>query len=139
MLNVSQTRYNVVRYVARTVFKMRLSGAAYMPDYSNPNDEWDIFWTDSGVQVDKLYRMKPYQRINHFPGMYALARKDHLARNLQRMQKLFPEDYKFFPQTWLLPAEFGEFKRQFSDQLVSSKKRRKPGRKTFISKPEAAA
>ena len=90
---------------------MRLSGAPYMPDYSNPNDEWDIFWTDGGVQVDKLYRMKPYQRINHFPGMYALARKDHLARNLQRMQKLYPEDYKFFPQTWLLPAEFGEFKK----------------------------
>ena len=60
VLNVSQTKYNVVRYAARTVFKMRLSGAPYMPDYSNPNDEWDIFWTDGSVQVDKLYRMKPY-------------------------------------------------------------------------------
>ena len=57
---MSQTKYNVVRYVARTVFKMRLSGAPYMPDYQNPNDEWDIFWTDGSVQVDKLYRMKPY-------------------------------------------------------------------------------
>ena len=56
-----------------------------MADYSNPNDEWDLLWTDGTVQVDKLYRMKPYQRINHFPGMYALARKNHLARNLQRM------------------------------------------------------
>ena len=49
VLNVSQTKYNVVRYVARTVFKMRLSGAPYMPDYQNPNDEWDIFWTDGSV------------------------------------------------------------------------------------------
>lgn len=31
-----------------------------MPDYSNPNDEWDLLWTDGTVQVDKLYRMKPY-------------------------------------------------------------------------------
>ena len=85
VLNVSQTKYNIVRYVARTMFKMRLSGAPYMADYSNPNDEWDLLWTDGTVQVDKLYRMKPYQRINHFPGMYALARKNHLARNLQRM------------------------------------------------------
>ena len=42
------------------MFKMRLSGAPYHPEYENPNDEWDIFWTDGTVQVDKLYRMKPY-------------------------------------------------------------------------------
>jgi tubulin polyglutamylase TTLL6/13 len=85
VLNVSMTKYHVVRYVARTLFKMRLSNAAYHPEYEDPKDEWDIFWTDGQVQVDKLYRMKPYQRINHFPGMYALARKDHLARNFNRM------------------------------------------------------
>ena len=116
---------------------MRLSGAPYHADYDDPKDEWDIFWTDGLIQVDKLYRMKPYQRINHFPGMYALARKNNLARNLQRMLKLHPEDYKFFPQTWLLPAEFGEFKKQFPDQ--SKYKKKKLNRKTFISKPEAAA
>ena len=68
--------------------------------------------------------------------MYALARKDHLARNLNRLQKLFPEDYKFFPQTWLLPAEFGDFKKQFGEQ--NNKKKRKPNCKTFIGKPEAS-
>jgi hypothetical protein len=29
--------------------------------------------------------------------MYALARKDHFARNLNRMLKKFPEDYEFYP------------------------------------------
>ena len=33
VLNVSQTKYNVVRYVAKRMFKMRLSGAPYMADY----------------------------------------------------------------------------------------------------------
>lgn len=60
VLNVSMTKYGVVRYVARSLFKMRLSGAPYMADYKNPNDEWDLLWTDGTVQVDKLYRMKPY-------------------------------------------------------------------------------
>ena len=78
--------------------------------------------------------MKPYQRINHFPGMYALARKDHLARNLNRMQRVLPDEYNFFPQTWLLPAEYGDFKKQFPEGL----KRRKNTRKTFIAKPEAS-
>jgi hypothetical protein len=60
VLNVSQTRYHVVRYVARSMFKMRLSGANFSGDPDNPNDEWDIFWTDGSVQCEKLYRMKPY-------------------------------------------------------------------------------
>ena len=49
VLNVSQTKYNIVRYVARNQFKMRLSGAPYMADYQNPNDEWDLLWTDGTV------------------------------------------------------------------------------------------
>ena len=54
------------------------------------------------------------------------------------MLKHYPEEYKFFPQTWLLPAEFGEFKKQFPDQ-TKIKKKKIINRKTFISKPEAAA
>lgn len=134
VLNVSMTKYHVVRYVARTLFKMRLSNARYEQDPDDPSQEWDIFWTDGQVQVEKLYRMKPYQRINHFPGMYALARKDHLARNLHRMQKVLPDEYNFFPTTWLLPAEYGDFKKQFTE----TSKRKKAGRKTFIAKPEAS-
>ena len=60
--------------------------------------------------------------------MYALARKNHLARNLVRMQRLFPKEYKFFPKTWLLPAEYADFKQQFT----------KKKNKTFIVKPEAS-
>ena len=137
VLNVSQTKYHVVRYVARSLFKMRLSGVAYHVDYDNPNDEWDLFWTDGNVGPDKLYRMKPYQRINHFPGMQALSRKNNLARNLQRMMRFFPEEYKFFPQTWLLPAEYGDFSKQFTKTVGKNGKPKKSA-KTFISKPEAA-
>jgi hypothetical protein len=54
------TKYHVVRYVARTLFKMRLSNAAYHPEYEDPKDEWDILWTDGTVPVEKLYRMKPF-------------------------------------------------------------------------------
>lgn len=62
--------------------------------------------------------------------MYALARKNHLARNLGRMQKMFPDDYKFFPQTYLLPTEYSDFRSLFKDKKKSNK--------TFIVKPEAS-
>jgi len=47
--------------------------------------------------------MKPYQKINHFPAMYLIARKTFLGKNLKKLYKLFPEEYDFFPKTWILP------------------------------------
>lgn len=47
------------------------------------------------------------------------------------MQKYFPDDYNFFPQTWILPSEFAEFRQQI-DNLQKNKK------KTFIVKPAAS-
>lgn len=42
--------------------------------------------------------------------MFQIARKNYLARNLKKMLKQFPLDYKFFPKTWLLPNEMNELK-----------------------------
>lgn len=111
----------MVKYAGRKLLGFKLS---YEPEV-----EWDIFWTDNAVQPETLAKMQPFQKINHFPGMYSLARKNHLGRHLMRMKKAFPKAYKFFPQTYLLPAEYGEFKAQFV-------KGKKPV--TYIIKPEAS-
>jgi tubulin polyglutamylase TTLL6/13 len=96
---------------------------------NDPEDfEFDLWWTDGAVQPEKLARMKPYQKINHFPGMYGLARKNYLARNLNKLRKLFPQEYDFYPQTWVLPAEHGDLK---------TYSLRNP-RTTYIVKPEAS-
>lgn len=66
---------------------------------------WNILWSDSFPSVELFKNMKRFQQINHFPGMIEICRKDLLSRNLNRMIKLFPHDYKIFPKTWMLPAE----------------------------------
>ena len=71
--------------------------------------------------------MKPYQRTNHLPACYVLARKNLLARNLANMQSVLPNDFDFFPKTWILPADSKSFKEQFNDKRA----------KTFIIKPES--
>jgi hypothetical protein len=38
--------------------------------------------------------------------MFEICRKDLLARNLNRMLKIFPDDYNIFPKTWCFPAEY---------------------------------
>ncbi|XP_058531842.1 tubulin polyglutamylase TTLL6 [Ochotona princeps] len=71
--------------------------------------------------------MKSYQKINHFPGMSEICRKDLLARNMSRMLKMFPKDFHFFPRTWCLPADWGD--------LQAYSRLRK--NKTFICKPDS--
>lgn len=88
-------KYNVVRRVAAR-FGMR---------EVTEESSWDLYWTDLSVPTERAKDMKRFQRVNHFPGMTEICRKDLLARNLNRMQKLFPKDYNFFPKTWCFPAE----------------------------------
>ena len=91
--------------------------------------DWDICWTDNAVQPETLTKMELYQKINHFPGMYNLARKNLLGRGLMRMRKKFPEEFNFFPMTWMLPVEYHELKAYFESKA-------KGKARTFIVKPE---
>ncbi|XP_067570417.1 tubulin polyglutamylase TTLL6 isoform X1 [Pseudorca crassidens] len=69
----------------------------------------------------------PLQKINHFPGMTEICRKDLLARNMSRMLKIFPKDFHFFPRTWCLPADWGD--------LQNYSRSRK--NKVYICKPDS--
>ncbi|KFH11009.1 Tubulin-tyrosine ligase family protein [Toxoplasma gondii VAND] len=73
--------------------------------------------------------MRPYQKINHFVGTNAISRKNYLARNLLRMKAYYPQEYKFFPHTWSLPADLADFRCQFTGRR----------RKTYIIKPDASS
>jgi tubulin polyglutamylase TTLL6/13 len=69
---------------------------------------WDICWQDFGINPLLLREMKPWQRVNHFLGTQNIARKNTLAINLNKFSKAFPDEYNFFPKTWLYPSEFHE-------------------------------
>ncbi|XP_022129842.2 tubulin polyglutamylase TTLL13-like isoform X1 [Pieris rapae] len=116
---LTNCRYESIRKVA-SAFGMR---------EVSEEDAWNFYWTDMSVSVERAKEMKRFQRINHFPGMLEICRKDLLARNLNRMQKIYPKEYSFFPKTWCLPADFGE-------ALNYSKSRKN---KTFIIKPECGS
>lgn len=116
---ISNCRYEVIRRVAKK-FNLKEVGE---------NDKWNLFWTDYTVSIERCKEMKRFQRINHFPAMLEICRKDLLARNLNRMLKVFPKDYNFFPKTWCLPADLG-------DALNYSRIRKN---KTFILKPDTGS
>ena len=118
--NVGDTQYEVVKAVAKNKLGWYLN-----EDFLS--EEWDLEWTDNAVSPDKLSKMRTYQKINHFPGMYGICKKNYLAWNLNRMAKLFPNDYNYFPKTWVLPGDWIDFKNNFSKNKI------------FILKPEASS
>lgn len=89
-------------------------------------ESWNLFWTDMSVSTERAMKMSPFQRINHFPGMSEIARKNGLARNLNRISKALPDSmYNFYPKTWILPADAAELHKQAQDKKV----------RTYICKP----
>ncbi|XP_020567845.1 tubulin polyglutamylase TTLL6 isoform X2 [Oryzias latipes] len=115
-INLTNCKYESVRRAAR---RLGLREA-------KEDEDWTLLWTDCSVSLDRVKDMKCYQKINHFPGMNEICRKDSLARNLNRMLKLFPKDYNIFPKTWCLPADYSDF------QVYTRAKKSK----TYICKPD---
>lgn len=120
ILNISHTQYEIIKEVA-SMFGWSTT--------EEDESKWDLLWTDSAVSSERLSKMKITQKINHFPGMYQLARKNCMALNLNKLRKLYPADYDFYPLTWVLPVELTDF----ASVLAKNKS------KTFIVKPEASS
>lgn len=45
-------------------------------------------------------------------GMIEMLRKINLSRAVRTMQELFPEEYDFYPRSWILPEEYQQFSTQ---------------------------
>jgi len=125
--NVLNTEYTIIKEVLENEMKCKLCYDAEDIG-SEAGKEWDLYWHDLIITPEQLSKLKPYQKVNHFPGMEALYKKNLFGANLSKMRKLFPEEYAFFPSTWNLPADWNDFKLQFNG---------KP--RTFIIKPETGS
>ncbi|XP_051930471.1 tubulin polyglutamylase TTLL7 isoform X1 [Hippocampus zosterae] len=122
--NVAGTKYEIVRIVINEM------------DFLKTRDEDEtanLIWNDSAVQHEKIAELRNYQRINHFPGMGEICRKDCLARNMSKMIKCQSQEYSFVPKTWIFPAEYTQFQNYVKEM------RRKRKQKTFILKPANGA
>lgn len=44
--------------------------------------------------------------------MIEMLRKINLSRAMRTVQELFPEEYDFYPRSWILPEEYQQFSTQ---------------------------
>eukprot|EP00906_Rhabdomonas_costata_P007398 RCo010599 len=97
--------------------------------HTNHPNRWNVLWAKR-VTPQEWGNLTEYQKVNHFPGTWAIGRKDALAMNIQRMRRTHgAEAYGFVPQTYLLPQDA---------RLVELEFERNPGQ-TFIVKPAASS
>ena len=92
------------------------------------SEEYNLLWNDSYVPFDTIANLNKYQKANHFPGMSELAKKNLLAKNMNRISKALPGEFGFVPSTFILPGESEGLKSWFQSQ------KRRP---TLILKPDA--
>ncbi|XP_059175710.1 tubulin polyglutamylase TTLL7-like [Physella acuta] len=123
-VNLSGTRYEVVRYVVEK-FGFSISRDDDPTSY--------LIWNDTFVSPDKISELKPYQHINHFPGMVEVTRKDSLARNMMKMSKVMPDEFNFVPKTWILPTDYTVLQNYAKEMKLKKKS------KTYIVKPANGA
>jgi tubulin polyglutamylase TTLL6/13 len=115
-INLANCKYEVLKIVSKEL------GFQIVED----GQPWVLDWIDTGVSYERVLTMNSYQKINHFPGMHEICRKDHLARKVSKLSKLFPKEYNFFPQSWILPTEWNDFNHSFKPKKGQC----------FISKPD---
>lgn len=89
----------------------------------------DIYW--HGVSFHDNENIVSGQ-VNKYPGMIEMLRKINLSRAVRTMQELFPEEYNFYPRSWILPEEY----LQFSAQIRMVKESDATLKPTFIVKPD---
>jgi len=119
-----ECRYDVILNVVKRI------GWKLVDDEKQEN-RVNMYWIDIATIQERFRMIQPWQMINHFPGMPNIARKNRMGQNLNKMQKIFPKEYSFYPRTWVLPAEMGEFRQNFDAQGNSL------AGKVFIIKPDA--
>ena len=55
-------------------------------------------------------KLTKYQKFSYFPTTYILGRKDSMYRKYKHFQKLFPNDFKYVPLTFIMPNDGDKFK-----------------------------
>merc|ERR1719265_2598941 len=93
-----------------------------------PAMNWDIAWADSPAALFSMLttsNVLAHQRMNHFPLMQNLCRKDLLALNCREVEQSLCAGgsevrFDYLPTTWICPADmvalYAEMEQHFERQ-----------------------
>lgn len=68
---------------------------------------WHLYPQYKMFQI--IRELHPNQRYNHFPSTFQLGRKDFMYKHHAIFKAMYPKDYNFAPETFILPDEAEKF------------------------------
>ncbi|KAJ3400168.1 Tubulin polyglutamylase ttll5 [Chytriomyces hyalinus] len=72
--------------------------------------DWNLFWSNGKIEPHEFRSFNKYQKINRFPKMSEMCRKDKLYMNISRLKQVHGDrHFDYFPPTFLLPQEYDIF------------------------------
>lgn len=77
----SYTMYTIVRKICRQAFKMKVMEEDNLEDL-------DLMWADHALPIERIAKMKPWQRTSQLPGIGSLTRKNNLGHNLNALRNV---------------------------------------------------
>ena len=98
---------------------MKFNGVIRSKLFDNTNIVWKLMKQDRMFEF--LRELNHYQRFNHFPMTWQLSRKDNLYRNYYKLHTRFPDDYKYMPETYVLPKELDIITEKLQNYDVNDK------------------
>lgn len=83
----------------------------------------DIMWSGLDIPWEDIYIAKEL-KLNRIPGMKTLSHKKTTGFYLNKFREYYPEQFDFYPRTFLIPEElekFREYKEENPDKLFIAK------------------
>ncbi|NXG22453.1 TTLL4 polyglutamylase, partial [Grallaria varia] len=97
---------------------------------SKKSNDWLGCWGHH-MKSPGFKAIREHQKLNHFPGSFQIGRKDHLWRNLLKMQaRCGKKEFNFFPQSFILPQDIKLLRKAWEEGA---------SRQKWIVKPPASA
>lgn len=83
---------------------------------------WTVMW--SKHQNDsQMSDLNCLQKINHFPSSWCVGRKDRLARTMESMHRIHPQNFNFHPESYILPQQREALHRKIFMEIETAKKK----------------
>lgn len=82
------------------------------------DEDFVVLWTDRGSSARPAHYHRMHKMrccTNYWPGSVEISTKNALFSKLNTFQRMLPQDFDFYPRTWILPQEFDSFRAVFEE------------------------